>query len=318
MLTVAKGTGEKKATFKLWALKDDDVGAEDLMLQLTVEGASTGATSNGPGEVMQMFSIAIEDDTTAKVWAKDGAMDAIYGARDAAAGDDEMINPGESFEIMTDDLFGHLPTVTVAYAASSDNSAVGVSASGEQIMVMPQDMAGTAKITITATATDKASSFKTSQDRSDVAHIMFEVAVVLPDLMITLSSEDENIVEGGMGAMVTAMANRAVEEDTMVMLMRDRAASTADDDDYTAEPITIMAGEMMGSTMVMAVEDDMMENMNNMPEELVLFGMVGDMQVEGDVHLHIWDAAVPALPIIAQLLLAALLGLGGYRRYLRR
>jgi len=102
------------------------------------------------------------------------------------------------------------------------------------------------------------------------------------------------------------------------MLMRDRSESTAGDDDYTAEPITIMKGEMMGYTMVMAVEDDMMENMNNMPEELVLYGMAGDMQVEGDVHLHIWDAAVPALPIIAQLLLAALLGLGGYRRYRRR
>ena len=315
MVTVAKGTGEKSATFKLWALADDDVGEEELMLTLTAMGADD---DNGPGEVMQMFSIMIEDATTPKVWVKDGAMDAIYGAKNDAAGDDEMVNPGENFEIMTDDIFGHLPTVTVAYAASSDNSAVGVSASGDKIMVMPQDMAGTAKITITATATDKPSSFKTSQDRSDVAQVMFEVAVALPDLMITLSSEDENIVEGGMGATVTAMANRAVAEDTMVMLMRDRSESTAGDDDYTAEPITIKAGEKMGSTMVMAVEDDMMENMNNMPEELVLYGMAGDMQVEGDVHLHIWDAAVPALPIIAQLLLAALLGLGGYRRYLRR
>ena len=438
MLTVAKGTGEKKATFKLWALNDDDVGAEDLMLQLKVEGASTGATSNGPGEVMQMFSIAIEDDTTAKVWVKDGAMDAIYGARDAAAGDDEMTNPGENFEIMTDDLFGHLPTVTVAYAASSDNSAVGVSASGEKIMVMPQDMAGTAKITITATATDKASSFQTSQDRSDVAHIMFEVDVVVPavepepdnlvtaksdeeigmvldaaglgdddmfnpgatlmvdasmlfdaaegvsvsyaaesddmaavttsvsgsmvsvmagevghahititataimasgieiysgqpatnvatvlfsvnvvpaDLMLTLSGpEDMNLVEGGMGGMVTVTANRGVTEDMEVMLMRDRAMSSASDDDFTAEAIMIKAGEMMGSTMVMAVEDDMAEDM----EELVLFAMAGDMEVAGTAKLYLWDAAVPALPIIAQLLLAFFLAIGGYRRYLRR
>ena len=42
------------------------------------------------------------------------------------------------------------------------------------------------------------------------------------------------------------------------------------------------------------------------------------MQVEGEVSLYIWDAAVPALPIIAQLLLAAFLAIGGYRRYLRR
>ena len=40
--------------------------------------------------------------------------------------------------------------------------------------------------------------------------------------------------------------------------------------------------------------------------------------VEGEVKLYLWDAAVPALPIIAQLLLAGILGIGGYRRYLRR
>ena len=68
--------------------------------------------------------------------------------------------------------------------------------------------------------------------------------------------------------------------------------------------------------MVMAKEDGMAEDM----EELVLYGMTEGMagEVTGTVTLYLWDAAVPALPIIAQLLLAALLGLGGYRRYLRR
>ena len=36
------------------------------------------------------------------------------------------------------------------------------------------------------------------------------------------------------------------------------------------------------------------------------------------LSFNIWDAAVPALPVIAQLLLAAFLALGGYRRYRRR
>ena len=36
------------------------------------------------------------------------------------------------------------------------------------------------------------------------------------------------------------------------------------------------------------------------------------------VSFYLWDAAVPALPVIAQLLLAAFLAIGGYRRYLRR
>ena len=320
MITVGSGTGKKSATFKLWALKDDDVGAENLMLTLTAKGAKD---DNGPGEVMQMFSIAIEDDTTAKVWVKDGAMDAIYGARSDAAGDDEMINPGESFEIMTDDLFGHLPTVTVAYAASSDNSAVGVSASGEKIMVMPQDMAGTAKITITATATDKPSSFKTSQDRSDVAHIMFEVDVMLAALTYTvMGPEDMNLVEGGDAAMVMVMASRPLDGDETaeVMLMRD-GSSSASMDDFTVMPEMVMleAGDMKAEFMVMATADDMMENDGNMAEMLTLFAVVDDMQMaDQSVMFYIWDAAVPALPIIAQLLLAGLLGVGGYRRYRRR
>ena len=320
MVEIADGTGEKSATFKLWALKDDDVGAEDLMLTLTAMGAKD---DNGSGEVKAMFSIAIEDDTTAKVWAKDGAMKAVYDARDEAAGDDKKINPGENFEIMTDDLFGHLPTVTVGYAASSDNSAVGVSASGEKVMVMPQDMAGTAKITITATATDKASSFKTSQTRSDVAQIMFEVDVMLAALSYTIKGpEDMNLVEGGDSAMVMVMASRPLDGDetAKVMLMRD-GSSSASMDDFTVMPemVTLGAGDEMAEFMVMATADDMMENDGNMTEMLTLFAVVNDMQMsDQSVMFYIWDEAVPALPVIAQLLLAAFLAIGGYRRYLRR
>ena len=45
--------------------------------------------------------------------------------------------------------------------------------------------------------------------------------------------------------------------------------SSAGDADFTAEAIVIEAGMMTGSTMVMAVEDNMAEDM----EELVLYGM---------------------------------------------
>ena len=76
----------------------------------------------------------------------------------------------------------------------------------------------------------------------------------------------------------------------------------------------IEAGEMSGMIMVTAVEDDMAEDR----EELVLYAMAGDMEVDGEVMLYLWDAAVPVLPIIAQLLLAGILGIGGYRRYRRR
>ena len=150
---------------------------------------------------------------------------------------------------------------------------------------------------------------------------MFPVEVGLEALSIMLPGpEDMNVVEGGMGAMVTATANRAVTEDVTINLKRDQAMSTAVDADYTAEAITIASGMTSSSTMVMAVEDDMMESVDNMPEELVLYGMAADMagEVSGEVKLYLWDAAVPALPVIAQLLLAAFLAVGGYRRYRRR
>ena len=93
----------------------------------------------------------------------------------------------------------------------------------------------------------------------------------------------------------------------------------AGDDDYTVGSIMIMAGESMGTTMLMVTEDNMPDagTGTNMGESLVLVGSVGGMEV-GSLTFTIWDAAVPALPLIAQLLLAAFLAIGGYRRYLRR
>ena len=253
MVTVPKGKGDQKATFKLWALKDDDVGEENLMLTLTAKGADD---KKGPGEVMQTFSIAIEDDTTAKVWAKDGAMDAVYGARDEAAGDDEKINPGENFDLMTDDLFGHLPTVTVDYAASSDNSAVSVSASGEKITVMPQDMEGTAKITITATATDKASSFQTSQTRSDVARIMFEVDVMRGALSVSVAADPMTIMEGESATITATAAREVAASDGEVKVDLQVVGGGT----LSADSITIAAGETMGTAMVTADQDDDYDN----------------------------------------------------------
>ena len=78
--------------------------------------------------------------------------------------------------------------------------------------------------------------------------------------------------------------------------------------------ITIPAGQMMGTTMVAAVEDDMAER----------DGRAGALRHgrgdggRGQVKFYLWDAAVPPLPIIARFLLAAFLAIGGYRRYLRR
>ena len=136
------------------------------------------------------------------------------------------------------------------------------------------------------------------------------------DITYTLSGpEDMNIAEGG-SAELTATASSAVHMDTEVMVMRD-GSSTASDADFTAESIMIKAGEMTGTTMVMAVEDNEPDSGAGSPEMLTLYGMV-DGTKTNSVSFYLWDAAVPALPVIAQLLLAAFLALGGYRRYRRR
>ena len=223
-----------------------------------------------------------------------------------ALGDDPL-NPGDEVMLMTDDLFMFdADMVSVSFGASVD----GASASGEAVTLMAMEP-GEAKVTVTATATPMSDSLVITQDRANVAQLTFPVMVELADLMITLEGpEDMNIAEG-MGAMITAMANRPVTEDTMVELIQ--TEGTASPSDYMADPLMIMAGEMSGTTMLMATEDDMMEE----GEMLTLEGRVGDMKTNA-LMFYIWDAAVPALPLIAQLLLAAFLAIGGYRRYLRR
>ena len=225
-------------------------------------------------------------------------------------------------------LFSAGEGVSVSYTAESDKSGVAsASVSGSTLTVTAMGE-GMAHITITAHASMPSGVKILDQTDPREASISFPVEVGLVALSLELSGPDDmmDIVEGGMAhangtpgsAMISVKANRVVTEAVTVNLMLDRTKSgpgmTAAD--YDVAPIVIEAGKDSGSTTLTAVSDDMEEGM----EELVLYGMAeGNAgMVTGDVHLHIWDAAVPALPIIAQLLLAGLLGVGGYRRYRRR
>ncbi len=138
------------------------------------------------------------------------------------------------------------------------------------------------------------------------------------DTNYTLSGPtDMNLVEG-MSYDLTATANQAVRADTEVKIMRDRASSTAGVGDYSVESIMIKAGEMSGTTRLMITEDNTGDGGSGSPETLALYGTVDGLEIGNLGPYNLWDAAVPALPVIAQLLLAAFLAVGGYRRYLRR
>ncbi len=134
----------------------------------------------------------------------------------------------------------------------------------------------------------------------------------------TLSGpEDMNLVEGREYTL-TVTAAPAVLIDTEVMIMRDRSKSDADEDDYEVSGIMLTAGEATGTTTLVIKEDNTPDAGHGMPEMLVLYGMVDNAQTENSLSFYTWDMSVPALPVIAQLLLAAFLGVGGYRRYRRR
>ena len=250
----------------------------------------------------------------------------IAAAIAAGAGDDMTLDPGEQIEILGSALFNGAEGVTVSYTAVSSDSDVASAGIVDTLTVTVTARAGgMADITITATASLPSGVTINPQTNPREASITFPVEVDIEALMLKLvGPTDMNLVEGGRDhangtvgrATVTVRANRPVTREVTVTLMADRAMSDATADDFEAAPIVLGVGATAGSTLVTAVEDDTAEGR----EELVLFGVAADNagEVTGEVTLHLWDAAVPALPVIAQLLLAAFLLWVSGRRYLLR
>ena len=188
------------------------------------------------------------------------------------------------------------------------------------ITIMAGDSSGKATLTVeNDTDTEPAETLTllaTHADLGQVGTVMITIAASDPMSMFTLSGPmDTNLVEG-QSYELTVTADPAVQEDTEVPVMRDRAASDADDADFTVAAVMLKAGDASGTTMLMVADDGMDDSGHGMPEALVLY--IADGGANQRLSFNIWDAAVPALPVIAQLLLAAFLAIGGYRRYLRR
>ena len=306
LVEIAADDGKQTGDFKLFALADNDIGDETVTLNLVTTGK---IAANGTGSVVGTFSIKIVDATEAQVEPKAAAAveTAVMGAMGSAP-----LNPGGDFMVDASELFTYdASAVDVTYTAAVEGDAASVSTSGDMVTVLARKP-GDATVTVTAHATTRASSaVSTSQTVANTASVSFDVTVVLADLDVTLSGpEDMNITEG-MSVMLTATANRAVTADTTVRLSL--SGGTASPIDYSVENITIEEGETVGTTMLMATTDDEAER----SETLELKAYLGNMELQ-TFMFTIWDAAVPALPVIAQLLLAAFLAIGGYRRYLRR
>ena len=339
-ITITAGQNSSNVV-DLIAETDEDVGMEMLVLDATVSGVSRNGTETKT--VAGVLSLTIMDATEKKIWPKDS--DADYDnikAAIAAGAGDEGLNPGETVEIMTSDLFGLAEGYTASYGVSVEGDAAGASASGSAVMITAMQ-AGEAKITVTGTARHAGSSLEASQTVSNVAELTFPVTVVDKDLVLTWyvgqGGDDyniENLVEG-QSYEIIVNANRAITEaegSVEVTFMRDRAASDADDSDYTVGTATIRAGRDHAHARppLMVLADDISEGATddggNVGEQLVLFGVAsnGATVMPDPEHfstdngaLTIWDTAVPALPVIATWLLGlGLLGGGARQMYLRR
>ena len=244
-MTIVGGLNDQSKTFTLEVLAGDgDIGDETLMLDAMVKGGSTnGAVTEEKG----MLSVTLMDTTTLNVEPRSDvevqlavatAKNVADGADDLwTYGDDDLsikLNalfklPAEGFTITTDAMSADAKVVT----AEADDGVVTVTAMGM----------GTTTVTVTATTAASA-----AQISPNIATVEFEIEVDELTLVLMFAGDMDmmNLVEGGEGAMVTVTANQKVAEDTMVMVMRDRSMSDADDMDFTVEPMELMisAGEM--------------------------------------------------------------------------
>ena len=248
---VTTANGEQKSTMvvELSALADEDVGNEMLTLHLEMMGQD----ANGSGSSTGTFTIAIEDATDTKIAAKSEgeAYPSITSAIEAGAGDDQKLNPGETVEISTDDLFTVESGYTASYGVSVEGEAVSASASGDTVTINAV-VAGEAMVTVTGTAQAVGSSFSSSQSISNVAEVTFPVTVVNETLVVMLTADPMAIDEGGTST-ITAMANRAVVAGDGAVAIN---LTVVGDATLAAESITIAMGAMSGSTMLTATEDD--------------------------------------------------------------
>ena len=296
MITIMMG--ETTGTATLTATDDYDVeGNESLTLNGTVDDMAAG---------MVMVTIEDDDAETTYMLSADPLMVMEGGEVTVTATASQMVRENTEVMVMRD----------AGSAAGADDYTVSV----PLITIMMGETTGS----LTLTATDD---FDVEGDESltlngtvgDMAAGSVMITINDNDVVsaFTLSGPmDMNLVEGE-SYELTVTAAPAVQMETTIMIMRDRSMSDADDADYTVEPVVIMAGESMGTTMLMVTEDSMDDAGSGMPEMLVVFGMVDGMETNS-LTFYTWDMAVPALPLIAQLLLAAFLAIGGYRRYLRR
>ena len=312
----ASGKSSSEVEIMLTARPDEDVGDEVLMLELVVSGVDP---ERGSGTSTGVFPITIVDATTKKVTPKTTEADyqKIKDAMEAGAGEDGL-NPGESFMVMTSDLFDVMAGYDPTYRTSvvGEGVSVGISAAGDTVTVDAKSATSGegAKVTITAKVDPVGSSLLANQTVSDEASVTFPVMVVDTPLSVMVTADPMEIDEGGT-SMIIATASRAVEAGDGAVEIN---LVVVGDATLAADSIMIAAGDMSGYTMLTATADDDMDD-----ETVVVVASGSGITTSMQVEVAVTDTTepvepVPALPLIAQWLLGLGLMGGGARLYRRR
>ena len=274
------GTGAGRhmsAQIRLEARADDDVGAEDLVLNLVARGADEA--NNGTGTSVGTFTIAIDDATVPQLTPKTAAEvdKAVADATAAAAGGDGL-NPGESFSVAGGALFTPAPGYAVGLTASpSGDPAVEVSTTADAVVIRAVAV-GTATVTVTGVASPSPSSATTSQTQADRAEVAFDVTVAGEALAVTMDANPRTIEEGGTST-VTATANRAVTagDGPVEVSLSVVGAATLD-----AASITIAAGATTASATLTSTDDGVHE-----PDGETVTVVASGRGIDGNVSLDI-------------------------------
>ena len=247
--------------------EDTDVGMESLVFDAMVSGDSEigPETSTSPA----VLSLSIVDATVPQITPK--STDADYDRIKAATAD---LNPGETVELMTSDLFTVMEGFNAGYSVSVEGDSVSAFASGE-VVTINAVMAGESIVTVTGTATMSTSSLEPSQTVSNVASLKFPVAVVDGQLVVTVSADPMEIAEGGTST-ITATASRAVTVGDGAVAIH---LTVVGDGELDADSITIGMGDKSGSAMLTAAEDDDFED-GTVTVVATGSGITGTMQVE--------------------------------------
>ena len=166
------------------------------------------------------------------------------------------------------------------------------------------EMEDTEILTLTATGPDK------------VLIGTVEIELVDNDtIAYTLSGPTNTDLVEGRSYELKVTADIATSKDVTFTVRRDRATSDAGDDDFTLEPASIViSADATEGTAMLTVADD---GVDERSEALVLVVTAEGGDRVGSLAFTLWDASAPMLPLVAQLLLAAVLAAGGYRRFRR-